>query len=71
MRFDPYKYQYPSRRNLVYGGRGMVATTNPYASQAGLDMIKSGGNAFDGSVAAAVVLTKEGRQLKCSLVTIL
>jgi len=57
VRFDPYKYQYPSRRNLVYGGRGMVATTNPYASQAGLDMIKAGGNAFDGAVAAAAVLT--------------
>ncbi len=57
MKFDPLSYRYPSRRTLVYGSRGMVCTTQPLAAQAGLDMIKKGGNAVDAAVAAAVCLT--------------
>ncbi len=50
-------YRYPSRRNVVYGKNGMVATGNPVAAQAGLDVLKKGGNAIDAAVAAAACLT--------------
>jgi len=49
--FDPYRYAYPSRRNVVYAGRGMAASTSPIASQVGLDTMKAGGNAMDAAVA--------------------
>lgn len=55
--FDSNKYSYPSRRNVVFANKGMVATSNPYAAQAGLDVLKKGGNAIDAAVAAAMTLT--------------
>ena len=39
--FDPLLYHYPSRRNAVYGRRGMVCTGNPLAAQAGLMAVKA------------------------------
>jgi len=56
LHFDPLQYRYPSRRRLVYGRRGMVCASQPLAAQAGLDMIKKGGNAFDAALAAAAWL---------------
>lgn len=55
--FDPLAYGYPSRRNVVYGKKGMVATGNPLAAQAGLEILKKGGNAIDAAIAAATTLT--------------
>ena len=55
--FDPLAYHYPSRRNLVYGCRGMVCTGNPLAAQAGLMALRKGGNAVDAAIAAASTLT--------------
>ena len=51
MKMDALKYKYPSRRTLVYGSRGMTATTQPLAAQAGLEMLRRGGNAVDAAVA--------------------
>lgn len=55
--FDPLANSYPSRRSLVYGKKGMVATANPLAAQAGLEILKKGGNAIDAAIATAATLT--------------
>lgn len=57
MNFSAFHYPYPSRRNVVYGKKGMVATSQPLAAQAGLEILKKGGNAIDAAIAAAVCLT--------------
>ncbi|MGI5962517.1 MAG: gamma-glutamyltransferase family protein [Lawsonibacter sp.] len=51
--FDPEKYSYPSRRNVVYGRRAMACTSVPLGAQIGLDVMKAGGNAMDAAVAMA------------------
>lgn len=56
LQFDPMKYSFASHRNVVYAKRGMVCTTSPVASQVGLEVLKSGGNAMDAAVAVAATL---------------
>ncbi|RQG86211.1 gamma-glutamyltransferase family protein [Natrarchaeobius halalkaliphilus] len=48
--------RFDSRRSTVYGNRGMVATSQPLAAQAGLTILREGGNAFDAAVATAAAL---------------
>jgi len=53
----PMSFDFASRRSMAAARRGMVAASNPLAAQAGLHVLRSGGNAADAAVAAAAVLT--------------
>lgn len=57
MRFDPLDLPYASRRAPLFARRGMVATSQPLAAQAGLNVLQQGGNAVDAAIAAATALT--------------
>ena len=46
----------PRKRPVVGGRRGAVASAHPLASQAGLDMLRDGGNAVDAVVTMAATL---------------
>ncbi|MFX0070952.1 MAG: gamma-glutamyltransferase [Candidatus Hermodarchaeota archaeon] len=51
-----WKFPYPSKRMPILA-KNIVATSQPLASQAGLQMILKGGNAIDAILASAIALT--------------
>lgn len=55
--FDAQEYRYASRRRVVHAKRGMVCTSQPLASQAGLTILQQGGNAIDAAIATAICQT--------------
>lgn len=57
MDFNCLNYRFPSQRMVTIGNRGMVATSQYLAANAGLDIIKKGGNAIDAAIATAACLT--------------
>jgi gamma-glutamyltranspeptidase/glutathione hydrolase len=54
---DYLNYPYTSQRMTTIAKNGMVATSQPLAAQAGLDILKKGGNAIDAAIATAACLT--------------
>ena len=55
--FDTLFNPYHSQRNPVVSKKGMVATSQPLAAQAGLTIMQNGGNAIDAAIATAAALT--------------
>ena len=49
-------FLFNSRRSPVLGRRGMVATSQPLAAQAGIQILNQGGSAADAAVATAAAL---------------
>lgn len=50
-------YPYPSARRVIMGKRCAVATSQPLATLAGMEMFWAGGNAVDAALAMAIALT--------------
>mgnify|MGYP000924409874 FL=1 len=57
MNFDANNQPYTSNRITLSAKNGVVCASNALASQAGLDMLKKGGNAVDAAIATAACLT--------------
>lgn len=50
-------YPYSSQRRIILGKKGAVATSQPLATLAGMEMLWAGGNAVDAAIAMAIALT--------------
>ncbi|MFA6808929.1 MAG: gamma-glutamyltransferase family protein [Eubacteriales bacterium] len=57
MDFNYFNYPFNSQRNVVFAQNGIVATSQYLAAEAGLEILKIGGNAVDAAIATAACLT--------------
>lgn len=48
---------FTAQRHTVFSKKGMVVTSQPLASQAGIEIMQNGGNAIDAAIATAAALT--------------
>lgn len=55
--YDLTGSRYTTRRSVMVARRGVVATSQPLAVQAGISMLSKGGNAVDAVLATAIALT--------------
>ncbi len=49
-------FDFKSRRSMISARRGMVGASNPLAAQAGLHILRQGGNAADAAVATSAMM---------------
>ncbi|EGP90891.1 uncharacterized protein MYCGRDRAFT_65045 [Zymoseptoria tritici IPO323] len=53
---NPKFVAFPSRRSVVHSTKGIVSSTQPLASQCGIEILQKGGNCADAAVAVAAGL---------------
>ncbi len=57
MKFNLNAYPYASQRRVILAKSCAVATSQPLATLAGIEMFQAGGNAVDAAIATAITLT--------------
>ncbi|ETP69037.1 gamma-glutamyltransferase family protein [Planococcus glaciei] len=54
---DYLQHPFDAKRHTAFSKKGMVATSQPLAAQAGIEVMRNGGNAIDAAIATAAALT--------------